>query len=94
MRLYPEATGAYLNEAFTRHINEDDVSTILELGYRNGMDALALADYYDANVFAFECNPDAVDACLFNTRDSARVCVIDKAVWDDDGEITFSKSIS
>jgi len=89
MRLYPEATGAYLNEAFTRHINEDDVSTILELGSRNGMDALALADYYDANVFAFECNPDAVDACLFNTRDSARVCVIDKAVWDDDGEITF-----
>ena len=89
MKIHPEATGAYLNEAFTRHIKADDISVILELGSRNGMDALALADYYNADVFAFECRPDAVEECAFNTQDDARVCIIDKAVWDDDCDITF-----
>ncbi|MAG72846.1 hypothetical protein CL620_00900 [archaeon] len=89
MMMYPEATGAYLCEAFTRHIDRDGVSTILELGSRNGMDALALADYYDANVYAFECRPDAISECEFNTRDDPRISVIGKAVWNEDSQIEF-----
>ena len=83
------ATGAYLQDVFTRYIDETKVNTILELGSRDALDAVELSDYYNADVYSFECNPSAIEICKGTIGDHKRVHLVEKAVWDEEGTISF-----
>jgi len=80
-------TGAYLQ--FTNEIQKNEIDTILELGSRDGKDAVLLRDYFDAEVIAFECNPKQADVCGYRLRDEPNILFSDLAVWDHTGTIPF-----
>lgn len=81
--------GSYLHDVFTRYIDKSTVKTILELGSRDGLDAIEMSEYYDADVFAFECNPSAIEICKDNLHGHERVHLYEQAVWDEEGTISF-----
>jgi FkbM family methyltransferase len=80
-------TGAYLQ--FTNEIKKNEVDTILELGSRDGKDAILLRDHFDAEVISFECNPKQADVCGFRLRNEDNILFSDLAVWDHTGTIPF-----
>ena len=46
--------GDYLNPEFTSLIDKEHIKTIVEVGSRDCLDAISLADYYeDSSVFCF-----------------------------------------
>ena len=55
-----EGTSDYLNTRFLSRIDPKGVRTIVELGAGDGVDALALADYFKAKVITFECMDEAI----------------------------------
>jgi FkbM family methyltransferase len=81
---------SYLERQFI--INEP-IKTIFELGSRDLEDSIKLSNYYNAEVYAFECNPDCLEVCykkLENYKKNLKnVHLIDKAVSLDGGPITF-----
>jgi len=54
-------TGSYLQ--FRDSITGSDIETIIELGSRDGKDAVLLRDSFDAQVFSFEGHPAQVRHC-------------------------------
>jgi FkbM family methyltransferase len=83
--------GAYLDKRFTKHINKKEVCLIFELGSRDGLDAIGLRAYYGATVYAFECNPAAIEICKRNLRreGGAKISLVEKAVWNENKKIRF-----
>lgn len=84
---------SYLENVFTSKINRK-IKTIVELGSRDIIDAIALSKYYDATVYAFECNPDCLELCYknFSTLDAhlqEKINIVPSAVTEDNGPITF-----
>lgn len=79
----------YLNTIFTNKINKQDIHTIVECGSRDCLDAVALSAYYNAKVYAFECNPESIPICKKNIKDNDNVILIEKAVYKREGQITF-----
>ncbi len=88
---FPESwgPGAYLNPAIVKHIKREKVSSILEIGSRDARDAIALGEYYECHVFAFECNPLCLEICKRNASLTKNVTVVAKAAWDETGTIPF-----
>jgi FkbM family methyltransferase len=85
---------SYLDKLFTDNIKKDLVKIIFELGSRDLQDAILLKNYYKANVYAFECNPDCLVECnktmmTLNESDKSQIHFINKAVSLDNGDITF-----
>jgi len=80
-------TGSYLQ--FKDLIAEQDVDRILELGSRDGLDAILLRDHFDAEVASFECNPPQIRVCENRLKFEDRIELIPKAVWHTTGEIPF-----
>jgi len=80
--------GSYLEEIFINNIKKDDVKIIFELGSRDLIDAYKLQKFYDADVYAFECNPDSLKECRWNNIND-RVFLIEKAVSETNGLVTF-----
>lgn len=80
-------TGSYMQ--FNDLVNHADVERILELGSRDGKDAILLRDEYDAEVVAFECNPPQVRVCENRLKFEDRIELVPKAVWHETGEIPF-----
>jgi FkbM family methyltransferase len=85
---------SYLDKLFTDNIKKDLVKIIFELGSRDLQDAILLKNYYKANVYAFECNPDCLIECnktmmILNESDKSQIHLINKAVSLDNGDITF-----
>jgi FkbM family methyltransferase len=75
---------SYLQQQFL--INEP-VKTIFELGSRDLEDAIKLSNYYNAHVYAFECNPDCLEICY--SKKCQNVTLIDKAVSLTNEPVTF-----
>jgi len=66
-------SGAYLNSKFTRHTPKN-VKIIFEVGARDGLDSIALSEYYDqSNVYSFECNPNTIQTCITNLKNRSRI---------------------
>jgi FkbM family methyltransferase len=86
---YPNIKSTYLNTNFTKHIHKEDIKIIFELGSRDLLDALCLSRFYNAKVFAFECNPDSILLCRRNAPISSNVSLLEKAVWDKNEKIKF-----
>ena len=75
---------SYLEPQF---IIREPIKTIFELGSRDLEDAIKLSEYYDADVYAFECNPDCLVECY--KKNVKRVKLIDKAISLTGGPVSF-----
>jgi len=64
-------TGAYLQ--FANYITATDIDSILELGSRDGKDAVLLRDHFDADVVAFEGDSAQVRYCESRLNGQARI---------------------
>jgi len=65
-----------------------DIKIAFEVGSRDLLDANEIAGKYNCKVYSFECNPDCIRECLKNNTDD-RVSLIQKAVCEKDGKISF-----
>ena len=80
--------GAYLT--FKDVMRADEINVIVELGSRDGKDAILLRDHFNADlVVSFECNPDAIHRCQNRLKDEERIMFVPLAVWHETGEIPF-----
>lgn len=79
----------YLTPKFLGHIKRSAVRTIVECGSRDGWDALALAGYFGARTYAFECVPELARRSAENAAGDPRVEVVPCAVWNRDEPIVF-----
>jgi FkbM family methyltransferase len=71
-------------------IGADSVGTIIEAGARDCGETLDLAAAFPrARIITFECNPATLPACRANVRGYERIRLIEKAVSDRRGTITF-----
>jgi len=73
---------------FFEYIPVEDVNTIFELGSRDGLDAIELQKYFQAQVYAWECNPDSLILCRKNLSQTA-IELVEKAVWSKNQKIKF-----
>ncbi|MGD2129037.1 MAG: FkbM family methyltransferase [Lysobacterales bacterium] len=79
----------YLQKPFLRHLDRSAIDVVFEIGAWDGSDALALRDYFEADVTTFECNPDSLQACRRRLRGQHSVRLVETAVWDQSGPIQF-----
>jgi FkbM family methyltransferase len=74
------------------YIDRKAPALILELGSRDAQVAILFKRYFpNASVYAFECNPPAIELCRHNIAISGLkdVILIEKAVSDEQGEVDF-----
>lgn len=71
--------------------NVADVKVVIELGSRDAQESIALKNIFTAaEVFAFECNPPAIELCKENIKNSGlKINLVEKAVSDTDGILSF-----
>lgn len=79
----------YLDPRFTRHLDPAAVGMIFEIGSRDGHDAVLLQRRFQAPVYAFECNPYALDECRAFLRDREGIVLIEKAAWNENTTLPF-----
>lgn len=89
----PIGKGDYLSPVFTSHIDKNKVSVILEIGSRDCIDALDLSRFYEADVFAFECNPQAIEICRHNIGGHPHVKLVPLAAWNQTAQLAFFPTI-
>ena len=71
-------------------VNPESVKTIVELGSRDGLDAITLwGTFPNSRVYAFECNPSAIEKVRKNTEGIPSITLISKAVSAVDGPVRF-----
>lgn len=81
--------GDYLNSQFTSWIDRNEVRLILEIGSRDAIDALDLSEHYMAHVFAFECNPEAIEICKHNIGSNPNITLVPLAAWNMNTTLSF-----
>ena len=77
---------------FTRYIeNINDKYVIFDIGSRDCIQAIEFFNNFpNAKIYAFECNPNTIEICKNNIKPySDRITLIEGAVCDYDGNITF-----
>jgi len=74
---------------FTDQIECDQINTIVELGSRDGLDAIWLSYLFNAETYAWECHPDLWLSMKENLQHFDKVHMVDKAVWSEDTTIDF-----
>ncbi|MCE5316809.1 MAG: FkbM family methyltransferase [Parachlamydia sp.] len=79
--------GNYLQHA--NFIDPEKISLILEIGSRDAIDAIQLGHHYRCPVYAFECNPVALEICYQNTTCYPYVTVVPYACWNETREMSF-----
>lgn len=86
-----QGNGSYLEPIFLEQIRKEDVRVVFELGSRDLRDAYDLQRVYNAEVFAFECNPDCLAACRAyqQARPNGRVHLVSTAIATEDGPTSF-----
>jgi len=77
-------------ELADRHLGRDAVRVVLELGARDCEETAAFSERLpQARVYAFECNPATLPACRERVAPLANVTLVEKAVADHDGDVSF-----
>lgn len=80
----------YLYEGFTRLIDKESIHTIVECGSRDGLDTIALEEYFNPDViYSFECNPESIPVCLGNIEGHERILFMGAAVTNVDDRVKF-----
>ena len=79
-----------VNKILKKFFKPEDIKTILEIGARDGVETLALNHFYpQAHIYSFECNPATAPLWRKNTENIANITLVQKAVSDKDGTISF-----
>lgn len=72
------------------YINPESVKVILDVGSRDAMESVALNDFYpNAMVYAFECNPPAIELCKKNIGERRGIILVPNAISDINGTLEF-----
>jgi FkbM family methyltransferase len=72
-----------------RYVTSPD-PIIFEVGARDCEETITFSDQYPASkIFAFECNPSTLPLCRKNVSGRKNITLIEKAVSDRTGKITF-----
>lgn len=79
----------YLHPAFINVLAPLRIQTIIELGGREGHDAIVLRNFYGATVHTFECNPDILPRCRALLSGKSDITLVESAAWDEDKPIPF-----
>jgi FkbM family methyltransferase len=70
--------------------SKSEVEVIFDIGSCHSLESVEFAKRYkNAEIFAFEANPETYKVCLENTKDYPAISVINKAVNDFDGRCLF-----
>ena len=87
---YPYKT-YFLEKYIKDHsINTAEVKNIVEIGAKDCVESLTFAAMFpNAHITAFECNPELVSLCKFNSGMSDRITVVGKMVTDKPENTTF-----
>ncbi len=86
---YQSGYSDYFHPAFLSQIHKEDISTIFEVGAANGKDTIFLNAYYQADVFAFECDPRMLSLCRNTVRGRPGIRLIEAAAWHEDTILKF-----
>lgn len=79
-----------LVEETRKYIKDDEINTILELGSRDGMQAVELANHYpNAVIYTFECNPTSIPLVEKNIKEYKNINIETYAVSDKTETIDF-----
>lgn len=79
-------------ENFIKYINnKNEKYIIFDIGSRDCEQSIEFYNSFpNSKIYAFECNPNTLDICRKNIESySDRITLIEGAVCDYDGEITF-----
>ncbi len=72
------------------YIDQMSVKIVIDVGSRDARESISLKSYFQyAVVYAFECNPDAIELCKQNIGDRADITLVPKAVSDVNGIVDF-----
>lgn len=79
-------TGAYRD-----FLNDSEITftNILELGSRDGEDAIWLADRFQADVVCWECNPNALPTCVSRLRGREDITLVPLGAWSERKRLDF-----
>ena len=66
-----------------------DYAKVVELGSRDGIDTLWLQNFFEAEIVAWECNPEAIEICRQTLAGKDRVTLVEKAAWSETKTLTF-----
>jgi len=83
----PWGPGNYLQ--FASCIEPEAIRLVFEVGSRDALDAIFLGYHYNCPVFAFECNPEAIDICHQNVEKYPFVTVVPYACWNETKTLPF-----
>ncbi|MFC1771401.1 FkbM family methyltransferase [Candidatus Margulisiibacteriota bacterium] len=92
-QMYPKEIDG-LDRLFTQYYNDiyqhEDIKVIFDIGSRDALQSVELSERFpNATIYAFECNPGTIPLCHENAKGNSKIKIIEKAVTDYDGEITF-----
>lgn len=79
-------------EEFISYINDKNKKyTIFDIGSRDCVQSIEFYNHFpNANIYAFECNPNTIDICKKNIEPYIdRITLVEGAVCDYNGTITF-----
>jgi len=78
-------------ENFLNYIPDKTISyVIFDIGSRDCVQSIEFYNKFpNAKIYAFECNPNTIHICKNNINNLDRIKLIEGAVCDYDGEITF-----
>jgi len=71
-------------------IPKEEVNTIVELGSRDGLDAIWLHKHFNAEVVCWECHPELVEVVKEHIQFFPEVELVDKAVWSERTTLEFN----
>lgn len=72
------------------YFHASTIKTVLDVGSRDARESINLKkNYPHAHVYAFECNPAAIDLCKENIIGHSDITLITKAVSDTNGSTDF-----
>jgi FkbM family methyltransferase len=72
------------------YIDPFQVKVILDVGSRDARESISLKRFFPyATIYAFECNPPAIELCKKNIANHADIFLVPKAVSDVDGPLDF-----
>ena len=75
-----------------RKLLKNNIGTILEIGARDCVETLVFnKNFPDSRIFTFECNPSTLPKCRNNVSNVSNIELIESAVSDKDGRITFNQ---
>lgn len=79
-----------MDDLIELYIGHDNVKTIIEAGACDCKDTLLMQEKFkNAHSYCFECNPTTLPLCREVAKNNQRITLIEKAVSEIDGDITF-----